>query len=429
MKTSTNKFLLLFILLCFFYPAITFSQGTIKNDSLFSSSLGIYKKVTVYLPQGYDSLSTLRYRTIYLLHGAQGNQNYYSAFYTKFDTLIANNTIKPTIIVMPDASAQPYAGSFYTNSILYGNYENYIYIDVIGYIDTKYKTLASRNNRSIAGHSMGGFGAMNLAFKHSDLFRGTASISGPLDLNHFADLSFYLQLENGFAPPITYNPANGIVTLLSFSLAGALSPNLSAPPYYVDFILNSNAQVVDSVFTKWKTQNPARLSRNITAATNLALYFDCGLQDELTLSGWNTAFRDTLLLRGIPFQYTSYTGGHTNMLGSRIPFALNFLDSAMDFPTNIIQGSVTPDDYSLEQNYPNPFNPSTTINFSLPVNSFVNLKVFDMTGREVANLINQNLIAGAHEINFNAAHLTSGIYFYRLDTENFSETKKMMLVK
>ncbi len=88
-----------------------------------------------------------------------------------------------------------------------------------------------------------------------------------------------------------------------------------------------------------------------------------------------------------------------------------------------------PASYTLNQNYPNPFNPSTKINFSIPKAGIVTLKVYDITGKEVAKLLNQNLGIGSYEYNFNASNLTSGIYFYTLKTGNFIETKKMMLVK
>ena len=88
-----------------------------------------------------------------------------------------------------------------------------------------------------------------------------------------------------------------------------------------------------------------------------------------------------------------------------------------------------PEKYYLSQNYPNPFNPNTKIEFSLPQKSFVKLKVFDMLGREIANLVNENLSAGSYKYDFNASALPSGIYFYKLETENFSETRKMVLVK
>ncbi len=88
-----------------------------------------------------------------------------------------------------------------------------------------------------------------------------------------------------------------------------------------------------------------------------------------------------------------------------------------------------PDKFYLEQNYPNPFNPATVISFQLPAAGFVKLKVFDLLGREIANLVNENLSAGSCKYDFNASALPSGIYFYKLETENFSETKKMVLMK
>ncbi len=91
--------------------------------------------------------------------------------------------------------------------------------------------------------------------------------------------------------------------------------------------------------------------------------------------------------------------------------------------------SKLPDKFYLSQNYPNPFNPNTNIEFSLPQKSFVKLKVFDLLGRDIANLVNENLSAGSYKYDFNASALTSGIYFYKLETDNFSETRKMVLVK
>lgn len=92
--------------------------------------------------------------------------------------------------------------------------------------------------------------------------------------------------------------------------------------------------------------------------------------------------------------------------------------------TNII-----PDKFSLEQNYPNPFNPNTVISYQLPVVSFVSIKVYDALGNEVQTLVNENQNAGSYSVDFNAASLPSGIYFYKLVTEKFSESKKMVLVK
>lgn len=91
--------------------------------------------------------------------------------------------------------------------------------------------------------------------------------------------------------------------------------------------------------------------------------------------------------------------------------------------------SNTPDKFSLSQNYPNPFNPVTNINFSLPKAGNVKLVVFDMTGREVTVLVNGQYSAGTYKVDFEASSLASGVYFYKIQTENFTEVKKMMLIK
>ncbi|MBK9331527.1 MAG: T9SS type A sorting domain-containing protein [Ignavibacteria bacterium] len=93
------------------------------------------------------------------------------------------------------------------------------------------------------------------------------------------------------------------------------------------------------------------------------------------------------------------------------------------------QLSVSRKDIVLNQNYPNPFNPSTTISFNLSSESPVKLAIYDITGREVATLVNQNLQAGAHSFNWNAGNFTSGVYFLRINSNGFSETKQMNLIK
>ena len=89
----------------------------------------------------------------------------------------------------------------------------------------------------------------------------------------------------------------------------------------------------------------------------------------------------------------------------------------------------TPERFSLSQNYPNPFNPSTNINYDLPFDSKVSIKIFDMSGREVASVVNEFKTAGFYTVNFNASALSSGVYFYIINADNFTATKKMILVK
>ncbi len=83
----------------------------------------------------------------------------------------------------------------------------------------------------------------------------------------------------------------------------------------------------------------------------------------------------------------------------------------------------------MSQNYPNPFNPSTRINYDLPFDGKVRLKLFDMSGREFATLVNDVKTAGYYTVDFNASNLSSGVYFYTISANNFTATKKMLLVK
>ncbi len=94
-----------------------------------------------------------------------------------------------------------------------------------------------------------------------------------------------------------------------------------------------------------------------------------------------------------------------------------------------ITSSQVPDKYSLGQNYPNPFNPTTNIRFEIPVKGFVKLAVYDMLGREVKTLVNKELNAGSYNAELSGGDLTSGIYFYTLNAGDFSETKRMVLIK
>jgi len=105
-----------------------------------------------------------------------------------------------------------------------------------------------------------------------------------------------------------------------------------------------------------------------------------------------------------------------------------FFESGPNPLTNNI-GSQLPKDYALSQNYPNPFNPSTTIKFALPKDGFVTMKVYDISGREVARLVNEVKKAGYHDVLFNASNLASGVYFYRIQSNDFVMTKRMVLIK
>jgi hypothetical protein len=98
--------------------------------------------------------------------------------------------------------------------------------------------------------------------------------------------------------------------------------------------------------------------------------------------------------------------------------------------TNVQQvGNIVPTEYKLSQNYPNPFNPTTKINFAIPKQGFVNLKIYDVLGREVRTLVSEVKTPGNYIVDFNAEELSSGVYFYKLSAGSFTDVKRMMLIK
>ncbi|MBP9192949.1 MAG: T9SS type A sorting domain-containing protein, partial [Ignavibacteria bacterium] len=98
-------------------------------------------------------------------------------------------------------------------------------------------------------------------------------------------------------------------------------------------------------------------------------------------------------------------------------------------PTGIVNNNEIPAQYSLSQNYPNPFNPNTVINYQIKNQENVSIKIYDMLGKVVMTLVNENQTAGNYSVSFDGSRLSSGLYYYKLQSGDFSDTKKMLLVK
>jgi hypothetical protein len=176
--------------------------------------------------------------------------------------------------------------------------------------------------------------------------------------------------------------------------------------------------------------DPARLAANINPSSDLAIYFDCGLQDQLLLYPFNTAFAESLNALGLKYVFQSFEGTHTNKFYSRLPIALAFIDSVMKKSTGIfVEHKNSQSSFSLNQNYPNPFNPSTTIEFALPKPAFVTLKIFNLLGKEVATLVAEQRSVGIHKMNWDAHGLASGVYLCRLKAGDFVQSKKLILMR
>jgi hypothetical protein len=131
---------------------------------------------------------------------------------------------------------------------------------------------------------------------------------------------------------------------------------------------------------------------------------------------------------------TDWTFSGIAIKGSNIWALRDFFGNAYLRPLSNItdledENIISPAEFSLDQNYPNPFNPSTSIQYAIGSRQFVTLKVYDILGNEIAELVNEEKVAGKYEVNFNASALASGVYIYKIQAGSFINSKKMILLK
>jgi len=330
------------------------AQGTVEINYFYSEALQVDCGYTIHLPEGYDD-SDEHYPTLYFLHGFGANHYLmYGEIHDIMDSLVSLGQVDPFIIVRPDGSASPYLGSFYTNSALYGDFEDYIMYDLIEHIDNTYRTIDHRLYRGIGGHSMGGYGATKLGIKYYDLFGSISSHSGALVFDNLTDLIPDLMDETSWNPLNLFMPTNGFVSLFMFGASGAFSPTLDLPPWYVALPIDYNGDVIQSVWELWMPHDPQRIAQDsINVLPLLDYYLDCGDQDEYYLQEHAMDFHAFLDSLNFDHEYHIYSGYHWTDINSRYAFSLIHHNNAFGDPAYILgdlngDGIITPMDTMTE---------------------------------------------------------------------------------
>jgi len=323
------------------------SKGTLNEITLHSKALennflgeSPDKKVTIYLPPGYDNAPDTHYPVIYLLHGWNGNNNYffdpqYFGLRLKemLDTLIYRNVISPFIVVAPGSITEKYWCSNYTNSIVTGNWEDFIVKDLVNYTESNYRTLPELNSRGIAGHSMGGFGAMKIAMIHPDIFSSVYTMSGPLDFKNYL-----VGVRSYMLQSMKVSDLNGLDPYLLFpiSFAAAFSPDTTSEPFYCQFPIDTAGAVIDSIWSKWLVNDPYTMvpiyKDNLLKLR--AIQFGCGTSEILEIDKQNDQFSEVLTENGIDHVYMNFIGDHMSsvqeqMKSQVLPFFSTNLDHSI----------------------------------------------------------------------------------------------------
>lgn len=287
--------------------AQTAPRGTVHTDTVWSQSLGIHKALTVYLPPSYAASPTRRYPVLMYLHGLTGNERNWvdqGKLDRTLDSLFAAGQPE-AVVVMPDGDDSWYttwnqlpdaAGCrndttrrepAATYCVPWPHYDDYIARDLVAYVDNRYRTIANRNSRGIAGLSMGGYGAVSLALLYPNVFAAAASHSGVVSPRYLG--------PRPYATPSQY--ARNEAELQT--AAGGLWRS-QWPAFGRDTI-------------GWVSRDPVRLLARTMGRQQPGdlpkVRLDCGIDDRYI--DQNRDLHQTLLRLGVSHEYAEYPGAHT----------------------------------------------------------------------------------------------------------------------
>ena len=283
------------------------------------------RDVMIYLPPGYDANQASRYPVVYLLHGyglraeswmrfARIEAGANTAFTGSGGGAGTGERAQEMIIVSPDAYTI-YDGSMYSSSVNTGDWEAFIASDLVSYIDEHYRTLATRESRGLAGHSMGGYGTMRIGMKHPEVFSALYPLSACC-------------MMDGGAPSEAITIAGQYTTRAqvaelkypnksTLARAAAWSPNPKKAPFFLDLPVTDGTEHED-IQAKWLANSiiPMLDQYTLNLRKYNAIQFDVGLADGLLAT--NQQLDAAMKQAEIPHTFETYEGDHNNKVFERI---------------------------------------------------------------------------------------------------------------
>lgn len=309
-------------------------QSTLVHDSVHSPGLASSvlgdsptRSVEIYLPPSYRADSTRRYPVLYLLHGATSAPvEWLDGTYqglnlqTELDALIASRAIPELIVVMPDADNKLGAG-FYANSPATGNWEDFVVRDLVRHVDRQYRTDARGPARALVGHSMGGFGALAIAFKHPDMFGLVYAVS-PCCMGFVGRLAPTGPAWPALAAVTRWQDAPPQLNTI-IGMAAALDGNAGNPRLFdgLPFRAGPDGTIVPDpdVQARWLAKMPPDLAAAMVkrGARAPVLFMEAGTEESGILEGIKY-LRDRLDSLGIRYTDVTFNGGHIDRVRERL---------------------------------------------------------------------------------------------------------------
>ncbi len=283
------------------------------------------REVSIYLPPSYKSNPKRRYPVVYLLHGFTDSDAQWYGFQSHWINLpdvvnkaLAGGNLREMILVTPNAFTR-FQGSFYSNSVTTGNWEDFVAKELVAYIDSHYRTIPQAASRGIAGHSMGGYGAFRIGQKYPNIFSSVYLLS-PCCLSPAKDelqnVNNLSRLDN-IQTQEELNKAD-FLTRAAFATGAAWAPNPKRPPFYLD-LPTEKGEVQPLVLAKRMANMPiATLDQNIGNVKKLtAIGFDAGTKDT-NIAASIEVLDQQLNNYGIKHSFEIYEGDHVNRVAERI---------------------------------------------------------------------------------------------------------------
>jgi enterochelin esterase-like enzyme len=294
-------------------------EGSLEGDSA-------DRDVFVYLPPSYGREPSRRYPVIYLLHGNGLHAEQWVGFanYGALERGMAAGTTKEMILVSPDCFTV-YNGCFYSNSQTTGDWDTFLGVDLVRYVDTHYRTLTNRASRGLMGHSMGGYGTLRLGMKHPEVFSSLYAMSACCMLETAQVNDAMIQIEAiKTKEDAAKLPTNQRST---FARSAAWSPNPNNPPFFFDLPVKDGKPQA-AIAAKWLANSLMVMLEQYAPALKKmkAIHMSVGLQDNLVTT--NRDMDQALTLAGVKHHFETFEGDHNG----QVP--INFETKVLPFFSN-----------------------------------------------------------------------------------------------